>query len=263
MGSVTQNKAYYSAYDWRYGGAEWSALWGSTQAMWNYSIAPRIGSYLPTARVVEIGAGHGRIARHLIQYTSERLYLFDIMESCVHACIEKFNKDSKVICTQNDGVSLPNVEDNSIDLIVSFYSLVHADYDTIAAYTSEFDRVLKKDGVVFLHHSNAGIYFDAQAALIDKRMRLLAVYRDISMTAERMQEIANKHHLTCVHQECINWDVNEALTDCFSTIVRKDSKWERNPNLVLNLGFCREMKLAAAFNRSAPRYGHNTIRRAL
>ena len=80
-------------------------------------------------------------------------------------------------------------------------------------------------------------------------MRLLAVYRDVSMSAARMREIAQDHRLVCVHQECINWDVNEALTDCFSVIARADSRWAPATAPVLNLRFRREMESAASARR--------------
>ena len=58
----------------------------------------------------------------------------------------------------NDGHSLPMVGDTSIDFAFSFDSLVLVEADTLARYLSELARVLKPDGVAFLHHSNFGAY---------------------------------------------------------------------------------------------------------
>ena len=55
---------------------------------------------------------------------------------------------------QCDGSSLRGVGDESVDLVFSFDSLVHADAMTMDAYVGECARVLRNDGVAFLDHSN-------------------------------------------------------------------------------------------------------------
>ena len=146
MGSIADNIEYYEQYDWRHGGLEWSAPWGSTHAMWIHSLLPRIRPYLPAPRIVEIGAGHGRIAHRLLGYATEELVLVDIVGSCVRACEQTFATESRVRCVQGDGGSLESLDDASVDLAVSFYSLVHADCETLAAYAGELSRVLSPNG---------------------------------------------------------------------------------------------------------------------
>jgi len=46
----------------------------------------------------------------------------------------------------NDGMSLPEVSDESVDLIFSFDSLIHTEADAFASYLLEFRRVLKPGG---------------------------------------------------------------------------------------------------------------------
>jgi SAM-dependent methyltransferase len=245
MGTVADNRTYYAQYDWRYGGAEWSTPWGNTRALWEYTLYPRLARYLPAGVAVEIGAGHGRISKYLLPLCHRRLHLLDIMPGCIDACARLFADEPKVVTTLTDGHSLRDVDDESVDLIVCFYSLVHADAETIAAYAREFRRVLRPDGVVFLHHSNAGIYYQQDQARHDARMRLLNAYRDITMTAAGMRRIAKDHGLRCIRQECVNWDVKEVLSDCFSTIVRTGAKWQGQAGEILNPGFRREMHTAA------------------
>jgi ubiquinone/menaquinone biosynthesis C-methylase UbiE len=244
MGSVSDNKKYYEKYDWSDAGEEWSAPWGGTRAMWLTSIYPRIGEFLPADRVVEIGAGHGRIAKILHAFTANELVLFDIMDSCVKECARIFEESTKTRCLQTDGHSLNGVEDKSVDLVFSFYSLVAADRETMHSYLREIDRVLCDDGVAFLHHSNAGMYCDLESMDPDMRLRLLAAYREISVDAEKVQQMAADNNLVCVKQECINWDIDEVLSDCMSTIVRPASKWSQEPQLIHNPDFRKERERA-------------------
>lgn len=251
MGSVADNKIYYEDYDWSSGGVEWSAPWGGTRSMWLASIFPRVGPYLPARRVIEIGCGHGRVSRILHAFTTDRLMLFDIIDNCVAVCVKALEGSSKATCSRTDGLSLPGVEDRSVDLAFSFYSLVGANAETISSYLHELDRVLDRDGVAFLHHSNARAFFHPDTS--DPRMSLLAAYRDVSVDATRMREMAARNGLMCVRQECINWDLDNVLTDCFSTVVRPDSKWAREPELIQNPGFHRERELARMRARRASR----------
>jgi len=244
MATVSENKQFYESYNWALGGLEWSCQWGSTSTLWRKTLEPRLASYLPAARTVEIGCGHGRISEWLATQTTEHLYLFDIIEHCIDACAKRFENKSGISCLLADGSSLPGISDSSVDLIVSFYSLVHANRETVEAYVTECERVLSANGVVFLHHSNAGAYYRPESAETDDRQRLLAKYRDTSMSATCMREIAEENNLSCIYQECVNWDVEEILADCFSTLVRPDSHHDRVYEMKLNHQFRREMHLA-------------------
>jgi SAM-dependent methyltransferase len=256
VATLSANKKYYESYDWTSAGEEWSEPWGGTRSMWLASIYPRVGEFLPAKNVVEIGSGHGRVARILHAFATNQLVLFDIVDECVSACEKKFESSSKTICRKTDGNALQGVADNSVDFIFSFYSLVGSDAKVITGYLQEFSRVLSDDGVAFIHHSNAGMYFDPDDSTPDKRMLLLAAYRDMSIDAAGVQQIAASHDLFCIKQECINWDITEILSDCFSTIVRPASKWAREPVLLHNPEFQKEQNQARdreqARNRVSP-----------
>ena len=260
MATLAANKKYYENYDWSSGGEEWSDPWGGTRSMWLASIYPRISEFLPARNVVEIGSGHGRIARILHAFSTDRLVLFDIVDECVSECKKKFASSSKTICLKTNGSVLDGVADKSVDFIFSFYSLVGADKEIITDYMREFDRVLSDDGVAFIHHSNAGMYFDPDDSNLDKRMLLLAAYRDMSIDAVKFQEIAASYNFTCIKQECINWDITEILSDCFSTIVRSTSKFSREPVLLHNPEFQKEQNQAkkSELARNKRRTGRST-----
>jgi ubiquinone/menaquinone biosynthesis C-methylase UbiE len=245
MSSVSDIKNYYEKYDWSTAGEEWSAPWGGTRSMWLTSIFPRISQFLPTDRIVEIGCGYGRIAKVLHAFTTGELVLFDIVDACVRECARVCEGSSKTRCLKTDGRSLKGVANNSVDLVFSFYSLAGTDAETIEAYVQECGRVLREDGAAFLHHSNAGMYYHDENTRVDKRMRLLAAYRDVSIDAVGVQRMAAENNLLCIKQECINWDMEEVLSDCFSTLVRPGSRWDQEPLLIHNSEFCNERKLAA------------------
>lgn len=244
MATLSANKKHYENYDWSSGGEEWSEPWGGTRSMWLASIYPRISEFLPAKNVVEIGSGRGRIARILHAFSTNQLVLFDIVDECVAVCKKKFADKSKIVCLKTNGNALAGVVYNSVDFVFSFYSLVGSDKKTLTGYLEECNRVLTDDGVAFIHHSNAGMYFAADDPNPDKRMLLLATYRDMSIDAVEVQKIAASCNLVCIKQECINWDITEILSDCFSTIVRPASKWAREPVLLHNPEFQKEQNQA-------------------
>ncbi len=245
MGAVSDNEGSYEKYNWPTACEEWSAPWGGTRSMWLTSIFPRIGQFLPAYRTVEIGCGYGRIAKVLHAFTASELVLFDANYDCIEKCALAFEESSKTRCLQTDGRSLPDVADKSVDLVFSFYSLVDTDARTIQAYLQECGRVLHDDGAAFLHHSNVGMYYQDKNTQVDKRIYSLAADRDILIDAAKVQTMAAENNLICIRQECINWDIKEVLSDCFSTLVRPDSKWAQDLELIHNPDFYNERKLAS------------------
>ena len=226
-------------------GQDWTAPWGGIRLMWLTSIFPRIGQFLPANRIVEIGYGDGRIAKMLHAFSASELVLFDISDDCVEKCELAFEQSSKTRCLKTDGRSLKGVANNSVDLVFSFYSLIDANAETMKAYLQECGRVLRKDGAAFLHHSNVGMYYRDKNSQVDKRLHAFAASRDILIDATRVQDMAGDNNLLCIKQECINWDIADLLSDCFSTLVRPDSKWAQELQLIHNPEFRNERRLAA------------------
>lgn len=255
MATISENIKYYEQYDWTRSGEEWSIPWGGSWPMWITSLHPRIRHYLPANQIVEIGSGYGRIAKFLMPY-AEKMYLYDIIPKCVEACSSAFEKDPNIIPLMTKGDALPEVADNTTDLVISFYSLVSSDVVTIENYIKEISRILKPDGVAFLHHSNVK---ECVADCEDIRLRtLLAMYRDDSVCAKTVSDLCGKHGLVCIEQEAVNWDIKEELTDCFSTIVPLDSRWvtkDHDPLFVKskNYNFVKERSKAKIRYSKKPR----------
>lgn len=250
MVSVDYNKKWWGQnYDWSEAGDEWSRPWGGPEAQWYGSLFPRIHRFLPTGQVLEIACGYGRWTQFL-KDQCEGLTGVDLSERCIDACRKRFGDDSNVRFFVNDGTTVPEVADASIDFIFSFDSLVHVDQTTIAAYLTEFRRVLKPEGAAFIHHSNLGgsSILSRQFRKIPKvggALRRLHVLdhqlgRDFGVSAESVCSSAESAGLRCIGQEIIPWTTRRTLLDCISVIVPDESPAPRGNRVVRNRQFRRE-----------------------
>jgi ubiquinone/menaquinone biosynthesis C-methylase UbiE len=235
-------RAWNADSSWVAAGDEWSGMWGGSELQWWGTLMPRLHLFVPTAAILELGPGHGRWTRYLKDLCDE-LILVDLAESCIAACRERFAGARNISFHVNDGKSLAMVPDRSVDLAFSFDSLVHAEADVLEAYAGELARVLKPDGIGFVHHSNIGAYRRAadRARRVPDRLRrqltarglLLNVYawRAESVTAELFAAQCASAGLACIGQEKIAWEYGRHLTDVISTFTPRGSRWER-PNVV-------------------------------
>jgi SAM-dependent methyltransferase len=240
-----------SADGWSAQGEEWSGAWGGSEAQWWGTLMPRLHAFLPAGTILEIAPGHGRWTQYL-KDLCEELILVDLAESCIEACRARFASDDHIAYHVNDGRSLDAVPGESVDLAFSFDSLVHAEADVLESYAYELARILKPDGIAFIHHSNAGAYprLTAVTKRVPERMRrrliqaglLINTYawRAESATAELFARHCQDAGLTCIGQEKIAWEYGKQLTDVISLCTPRGSRWER-PNVVVeNPGFMEE-----------------------
>lgn len=254
MVSVSHNKAWWGAYDWNAAGDEWSKPWGGAEAQWYGSLLPRIHRFLPAAEILEIACGYGRWTQYLREQC-DRLTAVDLAPNCIHACNERFAGDDRLRLIATDGMSLPGVADASVDFAFSFDSLVHADMTIIASYLSELRRVLRPDGVAFIHHSNLGEYAARYQRLgrvpkLPGALRRLGVLdyahmRDQSVTAAFVAEEAQRLGLRCIGQELIPWLTRRTLIDCISVIVPAESPAVGPNRVVRNRKFADEPSYVA------------------
>jgi ubiquinone/menaquinone biosynthesis C-methylase UbiE len=242
MPTIEENKKNWGGYDWPGAGDEWSVQWGSAEMQWYGSLLPRIHRFVPTGSILEIAPGYGRWTVFL-KDLCRKLTLVDLSENCIEACRKRFAPFSHISYFVNDGTSLAMVPDNSTDFVFSFDSLVHAEDTVLAAYVSQFARLLTKDGAAFIHHSNLGAYaknlaFQKKVAKVRGLTRVLIglgaiedltlQWRAPSMTGEKLRLFCEQNGLECISQEFIPWVTKNALIDCMSVIVRKESAWSRN-----------------------------------
>lgn len=254
MPSVDDNRRTWDAYQWPEDGDEWSAPWGGASNQWRRSIFPRITAYLPVRTILEIGPGHGRWSRFLIEQCA-RLLLVDSSAACIEVCKQRFVDAARPIEYHvNDGYSLGMVTDGSVDFAFSFDSLVHAEIDVLRAYVTQLECKLSADGVAFLHHSNTGAYplRVALARRLPERARRrvrritralpnIAAWRAESVTAAAVASACEAAGLCVMRQELINWCDTVCLVDCLTTITRRASAHAGAPaELVSNPHFMGE-----------------------
>jgi hypothetical protein len=238
-----------SYYEWIQAGEEWSQPWGNSAAQWFGAILPRIQDYLPTSTILEIAPGFGRWT-HYLKEQCTRLHVVDPDDRCIAGCRRRFAADSQLSYHLNDGLSLAMVPNQAIDFVFSFDSLVHVPPEVVAAYLGQLSEKLKDDGVAFIHHSNLGEYASRVAKRLPGTFRKLLTknktvesnhQRDPNMTAELFRVLCAEQGLTCICQEIINWR-GRRLIDCFSTVTRVASKWERPTTVLRNSNFMREAR---------------------
>jgi SAM-dependent methyltransferase len=243
-----------AASSWTAAGDEWSGPWGSSEAQWWGTLLPRVHAFAPAATILELGPGHGRWTQYLKDLCDE-LILVDLAETCIEACRARFVADRHITYHVNDGKSLAAIADRTVDLAFSFDSLVHAEADALASYARELARVLKADGVGFIHHSNMGD-LRSKAALarrVPNQLRRamtmrgmlvnLYAWRAETPSAEWFANACTDAGLACIGQEKIAWEYGRHLTDVISVVTPRGSRWER-PNVVVNnREFMREARL--------------------
>ncbi|MDE2027570.1 MAG: class I SAM-dependent methyltransferase [Candidatus Omnitrophica bacterium] len=237
MGSVNENRDFWSNYQWPAEGEEWSSDWGNSSLEWFFEIYPRIHRYLPANTILEIAPGHGRWTEFLLKYC-KKLVVVDVSENCINICKKRFSSCRHIDYYVNDGRSLDMVADDSLDFIFSFDSLVHAEQDVIQSYVHQLGRKLKKGGWGFIHHSNAQrykTYFMLINMLtkmtninLKKMMDFVGIdafdhWRAYSMSHYKFQQFAAEAGLYCVSQELINWK-NRRLTDCLSIFCKNSDQ---------------------------------------
>ncbi|MEO1009023.1 MAG: class I SAM-dependent methyltransferase [Planctomycetota bacterium] len=162
MPTVAENKRRWASHAWREGGDEWSTLAGGSARWWHGILLPRLMPILAAlperAHVLEIGPGHGRWTRFLLDHAREAT-LLDLDEGCLDACVARFGQRVRPVL--GDGWTFSGDAARvrgPVDFVFSYDSLVHAEIEALGSYLREMARVLRPGGFAFLHHSNLGAF---------------------------------------------------------------------------------------------------------
>ena len=156
--SIENNLRVWDAeYPWSQDGDEWDGqarVCGQPYEAWKRSvvetfITPHISA---SSRVLEIGPGHGRWSKEIVDRCQE-LVLVDLSPTCLEHCRRLFKDREHVVYQVTDGLSLPNVAEASIDFLWSYDAFVHMEAEVVAAYLGEMQRVLKTKGRAIVHHA--------------------------------------------------------------------------------------------------------------
>ncbi len=182
-------------YGWTGGGEEWSQGWGGSEAQWFGSIYPRLHRTLPTGCVLEIAPGFGRWTKFLLPLCTNYIGV-DLSVTCVSACRDVFARAPHARFLQNDGLSLAEIADGSVDVVFSFDSLVHAELDVLSQYIPQIMQKLTATGIAFLHHSN----FLSVGANQDNPH-----CRAVSVSAAKVADLVSVNGGRVLIQEIVNW----------------------------------------------------------
>lgn len=232
---------------WGEGGENWSSVYGGSEAQWFGSLFPRLHHLFPAKNILEIAPGFGRWTRFLLPLC-ERYTGIDLSPVCVEHCRTAFANAQHARFLRNDGVSLGEVPDGTIDFVFSFDSLVHVGPGVFQSYIPQILRKLNADGTAFLHHSNLGYFADPGS--IDSGSR------DPLVSADSISQLVRLNGGQILVQELINWVDTAQLRDCLTVFDRR-SRFGRTVRL-LNPRFMDEAKLICDYQARYARLAQRT-----
>ncbi len=101
---------------------------------------------------LEIAPGHGRWLGVLSALASQ-LIAVDVTPSCIEYCRERYAHRDNVRYVVNDGRTLPDIGDGSVDFAFSMEAFVHMEFNVVESYIRELARVLAPGGTAVIHHA--------------------------------------------------------------------------------------------------------------
>lgn len=218
MPTIEENRAYWSTtFDWSNRGQEWNQGYGGTQNCWEWCVHPRIRSFLPTGHILELAPGYG-VWSNFLRPFAQRMTLVDLAPNCIEHCRARFGEKDMAYFV-NDGKDLSFVQDDSVDFVFSWNSLVHAEAETMHAYVTQICRKLRRGGVGFIHHSNLGAHRDASG--VQQVPEADRHWRGSDMTASQFRADCKAGGVWCYHQEVLPWGSDHTI-DCISVFIKPE-----------------------------------------
>lgn len=172
---------------------------------------------LKNKKILDIGCGFGAFIKYALEKGSIEVSGIEISEDDLKEAKSSF-KSSKVILKEASAVSLP-FPNNYFDTVVSFEVLEHIPKNTENKMFSEINRVLKKNGVLYLSTPFASIiskYFDPAFYLIGHR----------HYSKKQLQSFADNNQLKIVKMRTIGtfWEFINLYNLYFSKWVLRREK---------------------------------------
>ncbi len=146
------------SYDWSKDGEEWddfARFCAVPYEKWKDSLSRTflIGHLRQSSEVLEIGPGHGRWSALLPnRIPAGTLHLVDLSPNCIEFCRQRFQAHKNIRYYVNDGKSLTDIGDKSIDFCWSFDTFVHVEESEVRPYAKELRRVMKPQSMGAIHH---------------------------------------------------------------------------------------------------------------
>lgn len=105
--------------------------------------------------VVEIGTGTGRwsrdIAGFLKRSDSWKLYLIDHSQWIITFLRQYFKNEPNIIPLLNNGMNLPEIENESVDIVFSTGTFIEFSLQQIYSFCRDFKKVVKRSGYVIFN----------------------------------------------------------------------------------------------------------------
>jgi 2-polyprenyl-3-methyl-5-hydroxy-6-metoxy-1,4-benzoquinol methylase len=120
--------------------------WGEIQTQAVIDVFLEEQKFDPSKKnILEIGCGAGRMTRALAS-RFKLVYAYDVSEEYIQLAKGKNSQLSNVFFKANDGLSFPEIEDESIDFVFSGWTMQHMPTKKIVTKNiEEISRVLKRD----------------------------------------------------------------------------------------------------------------------
>lgn len=157
--------------------------------------------------ILEIGCGAGRMSRALSS-RFKLIYAYDVSDEYISISREKNSDLKNVIFTANDGVSFPEINNETIDFVFSGWTMQHMPTkDVVIKNIMEIARVLKLGGLykidppVRTGKLRACHIFLRMVPYIPLlnwklRMKLTRTYRGINFTENEILEALSRFNLS-------------------------------------------------------------------
>lgn len=177
-----------------------AAFWEPT------SVFSKVFSQLNTTHIAEIACGFGRHSAQIVNRCGS-LYMIDTSVDAVAFATERFKLFPHVkVALSKDGISMPDVANESLTAVFSYDAMVHFEPLTIMLYLSEIARTLVPGGRALLHHSNysenpTGKFSDVTGGRNYMSQSLFAHF-------------CSRNGLKVIYQEILDWSFakSDALT---------------------------------------------------
>lgn len=157
MPDIEWNKKVWDQdYPWPKDGDEWDESAKFCKVPYDKWKAQLIAAFAtphirPETVMLEIGPGHGRWSEFFAPKVSA-LHLVDLSPSCIEFCKSRLAGFTNVKYHVNDGKSLADIKNASVDFVWSFDTFVHIEEPEIRAYAKELRRVMKPQAIGVIHH---------------------------------------------------------------------------------------------------------------
>ncbi|MBK8983403.1 MAG: class I SAM-dependent methyltransferase [Ignavibacteria bacterium] len=105
--------------------------------------------------VIEIGTGTGRWSKDIAQFLKRsdnwKLYLVDHSQWIITFLKQYFKNETNIIPLLNNGMNLPKIDKESVDIIFSTGTFIEFSLQQIYSFCRDFDKVVKRSGYVIFN----------------------------------------------------------------------------------------------------------------